>query len=331
MIKHLICLFLLFAISCTAVAQQLDLCPGHLATIEADGTVSHGSKEALLKIVRSGIPIRVGWSLDFNKDGKPELAHWADAMFLSEFEGHVYAQINEIQRQTPKRGKERIDLGEKSQKWTGLIGTNGILAGRFDDDQPATEFRTQSQWCIDSRVPRSEWPTLKTSSGDNSSCLTNCNPQWRLAYHHETGGKAISGSKDQLFEAVRRGYPIRFAWGSTAQKEETKISVEHAAAPVFLTIMNGSELVVQLPEHIGQTSYWNAADAKFDQPQVMWRGLMGTTGEFDAVFVDRASGKTIQRIPQRARIAWYVFSPDPICESAAAPILAVPGGVVLNR
>ena len=106
--------------------------------------------------VRAGIPIRVGWSLDFDNDGKAELAHWADAMFLTEFEGEIFAQINEINRQAPLRGKRRIDLGEKPIRWTGLLGTNGFLEGRFNDDQPASQRAVKTQWCIDSRVPRSE-------------------------------------------------------------------------------------------------------------------------------------------------------------------------------
>jgi hypothetical protein len=146
------------SISMAAFAQQLDVCPGHLVSIEPGGTVSNGSKDILIKAVRAGFPIRVGWSLDFDKDGKAELVHFADAIFLTEFEGEIFAQINEIQRQAPLRGKRRIDLGEKPLRWTGLLGTNGFLEHRFNDDQPASQLPVKSQWCLDSRVPRSEWP-----------------------------------------------------------------------------------------------------------------------------------------------------------------------------
>jgi hypothetical protein len=152
-------LIFLFLTTTTSFAQQLDKCPGHLVTIEPAGNVLDGSKDALIKAVRAGLPIRIGWSIDFDNDGKAELAHWADAMFLTEFEGEIYAQINEINRQAPLRGKKRIDLGEKSLRWTGLLGTNGFLEGRFNDDQPASRLPVKTQWCIDSRVPRSEWPS----------------------------------------------------------------------------------------------------------------------------------------------------------------------------
>jgi hypothetical protein len=326
-IRWLLLLFLF--LSTSLFAQQLDPCPGHLLTVEPGGIVSAGSKEVLISAVRSGTPIRVGWSLDFNSDGKAELAHWADAIFLTEFEGEIFTQITEIQRQGPIRGKARIDLGDKPLHWTGLLGTNGTLEGRFDDDQPATQFPARIQWCIDPRVPREQWSSwIKDSTPDAETCG---NSSWRLAYHHENDGRPIGGSKEILFNSVRSGYPIRFAWGTSVQKDESKISVEHAAEPVFMSIMNGKELVVQIPEHIGQTSYWDAAIAKFDKAEVLWRGMFSTTGKFDAVFVNRATGETVRRIPQRARIAWFVFSPPFECVQQNIPVLAVPEGVVLDK
>jgi hypothetical protein len=133
-----------------------------------------------------------------------------------------------------------------------------------------------------------------------------------------------------LFDAVRRGYPIRFAWGGAFGPAEKPVSVEHAAEPVFLTIMGESELFVQMPEHIAQASYHDSANARFDKPNVMWRGMMGTDGSFDAVFVNRANGKEVRRLPQRARIAWFAYAPDPLC--AGKPVkLAERDGVALDR
>ena len=59
----------------------------------------------------------------------------------------------------------------------------------------------------------------------------------------------------------------------------------------------------------------------------MWRGMMGTDGSFDATMVDRASGKEVQHMPQRARIAWFAYAPDALC--AGKPVkLAERAGVV---
>ncbi len=152
-------------------------------------------------------------------------------------------------------------------------------------------------------------------------------PSWRLVYLHDTSGAAIEGAKSALFDAIRRGYPIRFAWGAAVGTPEKPASVEHAAEPVFLTIMGESELFVQLPEHIAQASYHEPSRAAFGKPAVMWRGMMGTDGSFDAVMVDRASGKEVRRMPQRARIAWFAYAPEPLC--AGKPVkLAERNGVV---
>ena len=70
--------------------------------------------------------------------------------------------------------------------------------------------------------------------------------------------------------------------------------------------------------------------ARFGKPNVMWRGMMGTDGSYDAVCVDRANGKEVRRLPQRARIAWFAYAPDPLC--AGKPVkLAERDGVALDR
>jgi hypothetical protein len=142
-------------------------------------------------------------------------------------------------------------------------------------------------------------------------------------------GVSVGGEKQRLFEAVRRGRPIRLAWGVQHPNDDT-VSVEHVAEPVFVTVA-GDELFAQLPEHIAQQSYVDPNAARFDTPSVMWRGLMATTGTFDAVWVDRASGEEVRRVPQRAQIAWYVYGPAASCETDKAVQLAVPGGVRLDE
>jgi hypothetical protein len=101
-----------------------------------------------------GLPLRIGWSMDFDRDGKPDLAHWADAVFITEFEGEILTQIAEIRRQTPKRGEGDVELSRTPQRWTGSIGSTGFLEGAFDDDQKPTRLRVRSIWCVDPRVLR---------------------------------------------------------------------------------------------------------------------------------------------------------------------------------
>ena len=299
---------LMFCVSSPAVFGSDAICPGHLATVERSedgGVITAGSKEALRAAVLAGRSLRVGWEFDWNSDGQVDITHWADASFLSEFEGEIYTQVTTINRQQPRPGQKRIHL--PAGRWTGLLGTNGLLVSALEGEEPR-DHPVRSHWC---------------DAAAFSACAV---PAWRLMYHHDQHGARIAGSKEALFEAVRRGDPIRFAWGLSAR--EGTVSVEHSAEPVFLTITGGEELFAQLPEHLAQTSYWDPQAVKFDDPAVLWRGLMGTNGSFDAVWVNRATGEEVRRWPQRARIAWFANSLDPACENRSGVILAVPGGVI---
>lgn len=151
-------------------------------------------------------------------------------------------------------------------------------------------------------------------------------PTWRLVYRHDADGGHLSGSKADLLAAIRAGAPVRIAWGVSVERDGRSLSVEHSADPVFLSIVNQSEVVVQLPEHIAQRSYVDDVSPGFDSPAVMWRGLMSTNGTFDAVWVDRATGTEVRRSSQKAGLAWFAWRSDG--EDAQASLeLAVPGGV----
>ena len=145
-------LLLLAAALISLSSAQESPCTGHLVTIEPNGAASGGSKDRLRAAVQHGLPIRVGWILGPHG----ELTHWADATFLSVFEGEVFAQIPTIQQQTPVRGKARIELPKTGGRWTGLLGTDGRLEGHFDNGSEAPETRVRSIWCIDPRVAKEE-------------------------------------------------------------------------------------------------------------------------------------------------------------------------------
>lgn len=293
-------------------AQSLS-CPidSHLVTISASGSVEAGQMDALLHAYRTGRVLRIGWELDFDSDGIANITHWADALFLSEFEGVISAQVTQIERQAPRPGHARIDFRDESQRWSGLLSTDGTLLGRFSDGEPRRD-KVRSVWCLGAGERRPE-----------------CADRWRMAFHHDVDGKGIGGDKRKLFDAVRRGRPIRLGWG-TQHPDDPTVSVEHVVEPVFVTVA-GNELFAQLPEHIAQESYVHPDAARFETPSVMWRGLIATTGSFDAVWIDRASGEQVRRLPQRAQVAWYVYGPDASCETDEAVRLAVPGGVRLDK
>lgn len=298
-----------------AHAQEAGACgAGHLVTIGSDGAVSRGSKERLRRAVEHGLPIRVGWTITSDKAGVSAFSHWTDAGFITLHEGETFAQVADIQRQGPVLGKARVIMPAGAKRWSGIIGTNGMLEGHFDDGAEPQQMKMGSTWCVDARAAA-------------------CVPQWRMMYRHGPDGAPIDGSKQALVEAVRRGAPLRLAWGFAATVGERQLTLEHNADPIFLSVIDGSDVFVQLPEHVGQAAYHEKDKARFDKPGVMWRGLMGSDGTFDAVFVDRATGQEVRRLPQRAGIAWFAELPAAECDAAqqGALSLAVPGGVQLRK
>ncbi|WP_395376805.1 hypothetical protein [Marinicella sp. W31] len=132
---------------------------------------------------------------------------------------------------------------------------------------------------------------------------------WQLVYKNNRDGEVIEGNKNALMDAVRQGSNLRIAWGVIHPTQKDRY-VEHITDPVFVTIASGQHVFVQTPEHIGQTSYWDTEFQDFSSPQVVWRGLLSTTGRFMAVTYNRNTGETIRRAPQKAVMSWYAYIPE---------------------
>ena len=295
-------LFFLVIVSLAAGSVEArQRCDSPLFATGFDAEPSSGSKAALMEAVQRGEPIRIGWELDFDADGKADIAHWSAATFLSVAMGEAYAQVSAIQRQIP-RGGGRIDFADSFVEWRGMLGTDGGLQGAFSDGSPFPgDLLVRAIWCAALPPP----------------------PRWAAVYRNGIDGEALEGSKQALFAAIRAGQPIQIGWGFSALRDGEALSVEHLIAPEFLTIVGGEHVSAQLPEHIAQRSYVNIDGAFFDDGAVMWRGLMTTQGTFDAVWVNRATGEIVRRYPQRAMLTWYTQGPVAI----DTPPLAVPGGV----
>jgi hypothetical protein len=145
---------------------------------------------------------------------------------------------------------------------------------------------------------------------------------WSIVYKHDAEGRPISGSKQALIDAVRAGQDIRVSWGVRHPRDSIR-SVEHTALPVFVTVVNGSEVFVQVAEHVAVADYWETKSQDVGDPRVSWVGTLGTTGRFNAVWYNRSTGTEVQRLPQRATMTWMVTpavsraggAPPPLYES----------------
>ena len=283
MIKLLSCAALLVAAAFPLThANATDAsCPSLLLETDFDGAIVRGSKVAVVAASERGEALRVGWKIDFDGDRKADLSHWSDGKFISVWEGEVFTQVASIHRQRPVIGQADVLLTEDFALWHGLLGTNGMLKGRLEDSDSPGSRRVQTFWC--------------------GAAL-----RWTMVYKSGLNGEVLSGSKDKLLAAIREGIPVRVGWGLDRSVDGEANSVEHVAEPVFVTIVDGTEIVAQLPEHVAQRSYWDASQAQFDEGAVMWRGLVSSTGSFDAIWVNRSTGEVIRRAPQRAVLNWYL-------------------------
>ena len=89
------------------------------------------------------------------------MLHWSDALFVSVFEGMVFAQMPQIRRQAPVAGEHRIELSRTPQRCTGSLGSDGMLEDAFDTDQPPKRVRVRAIWSVDPRVPRAKLPAVR--------------------------------------------------------------------------------------------------------------------------------------------------------------------------
>jgi hypothetical protein len=113
------------------------------------GRPSNGEKADLLRAVRAGQPIRVGWQLPFRlPDGAAGLLeHTASASFLTIHHGEVFAQLAPILGQTPSAREPVVRLRtDPALLWYGLLDTRGWLAGYFMGGDTVPPIRVATFW-----------------------------------------------------------------------------------------------------------------------------------------------------------------------------------------
>lgn len=131
--------------------------------------------------------------------------------------------------------------------------------------------------------------------------------EWRLVYQHDENGEPIEGRVEDLIAAMKRGSPIRVAWGGT---EDDGTSWIEFAEPDFTTVMNDSAVVVQFPLSFIQTDYVDveAALLKTDPP-TGWRALMSTNGNYHQFHYDLRTGEVTRIMRARTQVSWFALVP----------------------
>ncbi len=105
------------------------------------GAALDGSLEDLIAAVRAGKPVRV-----YVKGRRVE--HSAGAQFLTIFEGHVFAQISEIQGQAPSSDPPRIAFRAPGTYWRAIYGTTGAVEALMDGNEPR-QNRAALSWFVE--------------------------------------------------------------------------------------------------------------------------------------------------------------------------------------
>lgn len=141
--------------------------------------------------------------------------------------------------------------------------------------------------------------------------LFNCTPQssqapqWQIVYQNDLNGKALSGSKAELADALKLGSPIRIAWG---EKLPDGTSCIEFAQPDFTSLMNDSAVVVQVPLSFIQTNYIHSEKSFLKtNPPTGWRALLSTDGHYHQFHYDLASGEIIRVMYSRTNMTWYAL------------------------
>ena len=119
--------------------------------VDSAGRPIGGAKDTLLAAVRTGQPVRVGWSIAWRASNGTtgHLEHAAEAAFLTIHHGELFAQLRPILGQTPSSQGPLIALRpEVGRLWYALLDTTGRLAGYFTGDSTTTTTRVGTHWYV---------------------------------------------------------------------------------------------------------------------------------------------------------------------------------------
>ena len=137
------------------------------------------------------------------------------------------------------------------------------------------------------------------------SCSSpNNQKHYRVVLKHDENGTTIQGSKEDLISYIRGGAEIRIGWGVEGKTH----TIEHLSDPIWLSVLDGSEVIAHLdPQVLSQVDWTNLSANYSDTSSIhqLWRVVLTTKGEFDAIWYDQKSNELVKRIPQQKTMLWF--------------------------
>jgi len=122
-------------------------CEHLLVEVDGAGQVTAGDKVALIEAVRSGQSVQVGFRLAETPAGGFFLTHWYAPYSMTVMGEDVFTHSSRVHLQMPDAEIEDLPPAERSQMWVTLIGTDGILHGRYQDEATPTAHAVTAWWC----------------------------------------------------------------------------------------------------------------------------------------------------------------------------------------
>ena len=151
---------------------------------------------------------------------------------------------------------------------------------------------------------------LVTSCQENSSekRITQNQAAWKLVFKNDKAGNTLFGNKTELIDAARNGVPIRIGWGGKLRRDSTK-TLEHYGEGMFVTILNGDELFVQLPQIVGQRPFFDTDSLKIRFRETnRWTRMVGTNGYALGLMLEIKNDSVLSPgIERKAETSWYIL------------------------
>ena len=137
------------------------------------------------------------------------------------------------------------------------------------------------------------------------SCQSeNKNADYQIVYKNDKEGNTLIGSKEALINYIRGGAEIKIGWGTEGKSHR----IEHLSEPIWIAVLDESEVIAHLNTQVLSTIDWNNLSANYADSTLLnqeWRVVITTKGEFDAVWTDSNNNEVIKRRPQNHIISWF--------------------------
>lgn len=136
-------------------------------------------------------------------------------------------------------------------------------------------------------------------------CSIGYGQKWTMVYQNDAKGAMVSGSLNELIEAVRAGLPIRVGWSGQSPTDPNR-KVEHVANAKFLTIMSNKTVFAQIDPIIGQTPDFTKQFIELKEGTT-WVMIAASNGKSDSMMTDTKTGEIIGHGENARAIDWYVL------------------------